>query len=182
MSEREPRKRIPYTKGLLPALTDDLAFVKNKCSDNARKETIVIKKITTHIWFDKHYHDRHLHGDEMGKREGIDPGIVKNLVERSVEHLIFYSCVIRGFKFINHEVINEPPVRIVLQQELNSDMLNVIIEPHYLDLNELEITVKTAMCTCDFRIAMGQYVIELQEDRSILKKRDNNTITEVCSF
>ena len=181
MEQREPRKRIKYEPRGLPAILDELEFIRNKCSDHARKIFIEIEKIHFELWFDKHYHDRHQHGDENGKRKGIDPGTVEGLVRRSLKHLLFYSTVAAGFKFMNVNS-NQPPVRIVLQEELEGIKLNVVIEAHFLDINRYEITVKTAMCTNDFRISMGQYCIEIQEDNSSLTRCDNKKLVEIFSI
>jgi len=102
-------------------------------------------------------------------------------VRKSIRHLLFYSSVVAGFKFINYDS-PQPPVRIVLQEELNGSKLNVVIEAHFLNINSYEITVKTAMCVDDFRIVMGQYCIEIQGDGSVLGRCDNKKIVEVCSI
>lgn len=61
-------------------------------------------------------------------------------------------------------------------------MLNVVIEVHYKSLDEFEITVKTAMCSNDFRAADNQYVIEIFDyDSSILKRMVNKRLLEVCA-
>ncbi len=182
MSERESRKRIPYKSNMLQPVDDELTFSENKCSDHARKIFAGFENIRVELWFDKHYYDRHQHGDDNGKREGIDPQTVENLVRRSIKHLLLYGAANRGFKFINYEGANGQPVKIVLQEEFDGSMLNVVIETHFVEINKYEITVKTAMCTDDFRIAMGQYVVELLGDGSILKRFDNKKLVEICSF
>jgi hypothetical protein len=67
MEQREPRKRIKYEPKGVAAIQDELEFIKNKCSDHARKIFVQIENIHVEIWFDKHYHDRHQHGDEQPK-------------------------------------------------------------------------------------------------------------------
>ena len=143
MEQREPRKRITYVKKGVPALHDELAFVENKCSNHARKIFVEVENIHIELWFDKHYHDRHQHGDDHGKREGIDPKTVENLIRKSIRHLIFYSSVVKGFTFANYNKEGQFPVRVVLQEELDGSMLNVVIEAHFLDIGRYEITVKT---------------------------------------
>ena len=162
MNRHEPRKRIPYVKKGLPAIEDGLAFIKNKSSDYARRIFGEVENTHIELWFDKHYHDRHQHGDEDGKREGIDPKTVENLVKRSLKHLLFYSSAVAGFKFMNFSS-PPPPVRVVLQEESNGSKLNVVIEAHCLAINNCEITVKTAMCTDDFRIAMSSIALKCKE-------------------
>ena len=181
MEPREPRKRINYVPKGVPAIEDERAFIKNKCSDHARKILIKIEEVHIELWFDKHYYNRHHHGDSDGKREGIDPRTVETLVKRSLRHLLFYSAAIQGFKFVNFNS-TLPPVRIVLQEISDGSKLNVVIEAHYLDICHYEITVKTAMCTEDFRVAPGQYCIEIQGDNSTLYRNDNKKMIEVCSL
>lgn len=66
------------------------------------------------------------------------------------------------------------------QQNSENGRLNVTIEAHFKSLREYEITVKTAMCTDDFRISDNQYVIEiLGDESSILKKLVNKKIIEI---
>jgi hypothetical protein len=181
MEPREPRKRIKYEPKGVPAIQDELEFIKNKCSDHAKKIFVQIENIHVELWFDKHYHDRHQHGDDEGKRTGIDPATVEALVRKSLKHLLFYSSAVAGFKFVNIGP-SQPAVRVVLQEELENSQLNVVIEAHFLDIKSSEITVKTAMCTDDFRISMGQYCIEIQGDNSILRRKDNNRMIEICSI
>ena len=110
MEPREPRKRIRYEPKRVPAIQDELAFLKNKCSDHAKKIFVEIEKVYVELWFDKHYHDRHQHGDEDGKREGISPRIVEALVRKCIKHLLFYSSTVLGFKFINLDA-SQPSVK-----------------------------------------------------------------------
>jgi hypothetical protein len=42
--------------------------------------------------------------------------------------------------------------------------------------------VITAMCVDDFKLASGQYTIEIQGDSSFLKKYENKKFTEISSF
>jgi len=63
---------------------------------------------------------------------------------------------------------------------VNGEMLNVVIETHFINLDEYELTIITAMKTNDFKITNGQYVLELFPDNgSILKKQESNKLTLV---
>ncbi len=73
---------------------DGVAFMQNKSSQNARKSHTIENKLHFDMWMDKHYQIRYQHGDEFGKREGIDPDRVLALVEKSLKHLIIYSTKI----------------------------------------------------------------------------------------
>jgi hypothetical protein len=185
MEQRPKRKRfniggIPQTA--VPVIVDEEAFRKNRCSDNAKKVFTQVEEITIELWHDKHYHDRRQHGDEQGKRADIDADIVEDLVRRSFKHLLFYSSMVKGFTFLNTEAVVGQPHRIILQQDYNESVLNVVIQAHFTGINCFEITVITAMCVDSFRIAHGQYVVEIQGDNSILKKYDNKALCEIASF
>lgn len=99
------RPRIKYDN-LSVAVIDELEFTKNKCSENARKHSNLFESIEFEIWFDKHYHNREQHGDEDGKRHGIENELVINLINKSAMHLIFYSLKVRSFSFLNFDLLN----------------------------------------------------------------------------
>lgn len=82
MSNRPLRKRIPYRKPIgLELIPDDLEFVSNKSSNTARKIIDIDHNLTIELWYDKHYYERHFFGDEMGRREGIDPVIIEECIK-----------------------------------------------------------------------------------------------------
>jgi hypothetical protein len=175
------RKRITLQKTGASIVDDPLEFKQNKSSIKAKKIFTEVERITIELWFDKHYHDRNQHGDEFGKRDGIDNETVENLVKRSIKHLLLYSNLVKGFNFLNRSQPQERPLRIVLQEETEYGLLNVVIEAHFLDINRYEITVKTAMCKDDYILSDNQYSIQLDGDASVLKKCDLKRVTEVCS-
>jgi hypothetical protein len=177
---KRPRKEYQV---LVPVVRDELAFSKNKCSDNARKIATQIEKIEIDIWLDKHYLGRLQHGDENGERVGIDIESIKNLVIVSIKHLFYYSVKLKNFIFVNHEDENRFG-RIVLQKkDAEGQLLNVVVEYHYISLNQYEVTVKTAMREDNFRLSEGQYLIEIVNDEeSELKKKEGNRIKKVSSY
>src|SRR5450631_1180168 len=118
MRETPKRPRIGVTSKGQIVESDPVAFVKNKCSNNAKKIDLSHENIQIELWFDKHYHDRHQHGDENGKRDGIDPSTVVSLVKKSLPYLLLYGSLVRGFKFVNHPSSDERGVKIILQQIL----------------------------------------------------------------
>ena len=78
---RRIRKRISITKRPAGALlVDPLAYVANRSSENARKIDIQEEKVFVHLWYDKHYCNRFQHGDESGKREGIEPLLIRDTI------------------------------------------------------------------------------------------------------
>jgi hypothetical protein len=177
------RKRIQYKPIIRNVIEDPMELKANKSSQKARRVFTEIESVTIDLWFDKHYLDRNQHGDELGKREGINNDIVESLVKRSLKHMIAYSTLVKGFNFLNQDLkSNERPLRIVLQQETQQGMLNVVIEAHFLDVSRYEITVKTAMCKDNYQLSDNQYSIALMEDGSFLRKCDLKTTKEVCSI
>jgi hypothetical protein len=177
------RKRIPYIKptGELP-IFDEMEYKENKCSSKARQIRTTKEGLNINIWFDKHYLDRYQHGDNNGKRDGIDQDIVLSLVIQVIKHLLFYSAVVKNFTFLNHnyQYSTGRAIRIVCQKIANGSLLNVPIEVHFISIDEYEITVITAMSKDDFTLSDGQYAIEiLGKNNSILKKSDRGKIMDV---
>lgn len=184
MEGKQPRKRIPIAKRGIPVIEDEMAFVANKSSSNARIITTIDERIGVKIWFDKHYLDRHQHGDERGKRIGIDTSTVESLVINCIKHLLLYGSYVKNFTFLNNgKPISGRSLRVVCQQETKDGKLNVIIEAHFISLYEYEITVITAICKEDFEISDGQYAIELTgKDNSTLRFNSRGRINEVFSI
>jgi hypothetical protein len=182
MSEREQRKRIPSNNQRLLPVEDELAFTRNRCSKKARKINSINHNLIFEIWFDQHYQIRLQFGDENGMRPGIDALKVESLVLRSMKHLVAYSSLLKIFNFINHNLNGDRANRIVLQELTDEGKLNVVIEAHLINLDTYEITVKTAMCIDTFRISEGQFILEIIENESILKKLDNGKIKEIYSL
>lgn len=181
--ETKKRKRIPIIKApnTTPAIHDGVIYEKNRCVDRAAFLHNVARGYDVDIWFAEHYHDRHLNGDENGKRDGIEPKLVQALVERSLKHIFHYSCMYSTFKLINFTGQSEPRTAAIVLQETqsNGQLLNVVVEVHLIDICKYEITVKTAMCDDHFKLWAGQYVIEIEEDMSILKRYVNNNLVIV---
>lgn len=80
------RKRIEK-KLIGEVVMDELAYIPNKSSKNARKVLDKIEHIEIEIWCDKHYYTRVNIGDEHGRREGIEEEVIKDLVVKSIPHL-----------------------------------------------------------------------------------------------
>lgn len=165
ISEKKRRRRIGHQQIGVP-VADPLEYKQNKCTPNARIITTIDEKITINLWYDKHYVNREQHGEDDGeKREGIEAETVEKLVLASIRHLMYYSSCVKGFSFLNHD---DPPKgrenRVVIQTNSSIETLNVIIQAHHIDLNEYEVTVKTAKMQNDWRLSVGQYALELFED------------------
>jgi hypothetical protein len=176
------RPRIVREGAMGEIVKDEMSFDKNLCSDKARQIELLEEKISFDLWYDKHYLDRAQHGDENGKRDGIEMDAVKKLVSEGLLHLLFYCAKVKGFSFLNHEhPKGERALRIVLQDSYTqSPSLNIIIEIHYVSFNKYEITVKTALCKDIFEFSDGQYAVELFDSGSSrLKLMDRGKVREI---
>lgn len=167
-----------------PAILDEAEFIANKCSPNARRFSKTIENTNIDIWIDKHYHIRSHLGDEYGKRDGIEPERVREIVEEAIRHLIVYSGVVKNFTFLNYRHIKgQRALRVVCQKEYEGNKTNVTIEAHLVNLNEIEITIITAIQKNDYQPSDGQYVIELLGGgNSTLLHFARNSLSEICNL
>lgn len=185
MTEKRRRHIISHKNpNAVPAIVDELEFVANKSSPNARK--IAEKIINTNIdfWIDKHYHIRMQHGDEEGKREGIEQDRVLEIVKESLKHLMVYSATVKNFTFLNY---NTPKgsrnVRVVCQKYFDENKTNVVIEGHLIGLNVFEITILTAIQKNEYQPSDGQYTLELLgSGNSILFHYNRGSLNEVSQI
>lgn len=147
-----------------PAPIDLFAFTSNMSSENARMVFTNVENVEFDIWFDKHYYIREQHGDNDGKRDGIDREIVQHLIIRATKHLLFYSLKVRAFSFVNFEIaVRNPRITVTLNIEKELK-LNVVAQCHYLSLSRYEITIITAIRKNDFHFNDGEYQIEINKD------------------
>jgi hypothetical protein len=167
------------------AVEDPLKFSANKGSVNARQVGSSNTSISIELWLDKHVTIRQQHGDDNGKREGINQDVVNSLVANAMKHLLFYGSKVAGFSFLNRkESVEDRAIRVVLQDSINDaeEKLNVVIEAHFVNFDKYEITVITAMRKNEFRISNGQFMVEfVGENSSVLKKNTNMGIQDICS-
>jgi hypothetical protein len=182
MREDGARKRIPVKKDLLAPIEDDQAYIKNKCSERAKKINAIYPDIVFEVWFDQHYQIRQQFGDDNGFRKGIDAASVESLVLRSMKHLVAYSAILNSFTFINHAPKDQRAQRIVLQEDTENGTLNVVIEAHLIEIDIYEITVKTAMQNDAFKISDGQFAVEIVDNESVLKRMERGRLREVYSL
>lgn len=177
---RRIRKRISITKRPAGALlVDPLEYVANRSSKNARKIDIQEEKVFVHLWYDKHYCNRFQHGDESGKREGIEPLLIRDTIAASIAWLITCSGLYKFFRFLNHKKEGDYFHRIVLQKQTNEGLLNIVTEFHWMELLHYEVTVKTAMVTDTFRLSDGQFAFCLNDSGCVIMKMENNKPREV---
>jgi hypothetical protein len=182
MDQRPPRKRIPPATPGVPAVEDPCAYVSNKCSLRAKKIGTIKPNFDINIWFDQHYQNRTQFGDEQGARIGIESEKVESLVRRSMNHLITYSSMLKTFAFVNSGNSRGRNERIVLQEETPDGLLHVVIEVHLIEIGTYEVTVKTAMCSPDFSLSDGQYLIQIIDNQSSIKKMERRRLIEVCAL
>ncbi len=177
--DKPKRKRILVGRNRVPASEDGAAFGLNKSSPRARKIATTGYSLTAETWIDQHYQIRKQLGDTDGFRTGIEQTAVESLVRRSMNHLFTYSTLLKTFHFINDENQGVYVSRVVLQERMDDRFLNVVIEAHYLEVSMFEITIKTAMCTEEFRIADGQFVLQVDGNQSTLKRMERGTLREI---
>ncbi|TAH01285.1 MAG: hypothetical protein EAZ15_07595 [Sphingobacteriales bacterium] len=157
-------------------ILDEFAFFENKGSKNARKITNKTEQLHFEIWFDKHYVNR------TTERNGIDETIIKKLLYDSFFHLIHYSLTLKGFSFVNPNGANDHTHRLVIQQDNNTETLNIAVGFYYISDNKYEITVFTAMVVDNFRISDGQFALLIDNNGSTLKKMDNKKLVILASL
>lgn len=160
---------------------DETAYMQNKSSKNARKILERSERIEMEIWCDQHYYRRAQLGDENGRREGIDEESIRNLVVRSIPHLLYHSFKVKNFAFINFAQAGRN-IRTVLQEYKINNMLNAVTEFHHIEKNKYQVTVITAMQNEGFLISQGQFALELDGDGSILRKCDGKNMIDVDSY
>lgn len=180
------RKRIPVqkTKLRVSIIDDSMAYVSNRSTSQAKRITQHIEKIETILWFDKHYFLRWQIGDAHGKRNGIEPECIEALIKQAIPYLFVCGASYKQFKFANSGEANRTDrnCRMILQQQKTKGILNVVIESHFIHKSELEITAITAMQTAEFRIADGQFVLEITSGGCMLKKFENRVMNTIFSL
>ncbi len=184
MPDRPPRKRIqtrtPETA--LPAINDPLEYKANKCVAIARNATFHDHGIRVTIWHSKHYVDRYTTGDENGLRDGIDPAVAESMIKRSFRLFLACGAVLKSFHFVNHPGNTERIARVHIQEAQDLGKVNLTIEVHYIDIATYELTIITGIVKEDFYIGDGQFVLELDEEGTIMRKLDNKVLKAVFSF
>jgi len=179
--EKRRRKRFRIVRERLPPIEDRLAYYGNSSSFKARHDSVFDETISIEIWFDKHYLDRHQHGDENGVRDGIDPDYIRQLIREAIKPLFIFSSRIKGFSFVNGPPFRET-IRAVIRKEFNGSKLNVVLQCCFKNAGCLEATVITAMVVDDFKLANGQYMVDLEEGEMVLSKFENGRLNEICKI
>lgn len=139
-------------------------FTQNCASPNAK----FIHKYTDfeiEIWIDEHYEKRANEGDENGFREGIEKDIVINLIIDSVKFIFHFYMTLRLTNLINFFNRAKPTKhRIVVKDYRGTAIpLNIVIEVHFLNYSQYEITIITAMKCQDFKMSDGQIFMSMTD-------------------
>ena len=123
---------------------------------------------------------RRQHGDDLGKREGIDKETVSQLVKDSFPFLIHFSITNNRFSFISPSETSERKKRVTLQKECDDlILLNVVVECHLLSIAKYEMTIITAMKINGFNVGDGQFALRLFTDGASLNQNQKGTIQEI---
>lgn len=170
------------TERIVQTSVEEIVFTRNKSSSNARKILDRSEQIEIQLWYDQHYYKRVAEGDVNGERKGIDEMSVRELVVKTIKHLLYYSLKVKTFVFINFENKSNRYIRVVLQEQRDKGMLNIAVEFHHLAHNHYEVTVVTAMMVDSFFMGEGQYAIEIIGDTSILNKQEHKKLREISRF
>jgi hypothetical protein len=174
------RPRINRKNGNRQLVFDPLAFTENKATSYGRKISEYSVNINFEIWEDKHLAVRRQHGDDLGKREGIDKETVSQLIKDSFPYLIYFSIKNSRFSFISLSGLLERKKRVVLQKECEDlVLLNVVVECHILGVTNYEVTIITAMKINDFTLSDGQFALHLFTDGALLKQNQIGGIQEI---
>lgn len=168
------RKRI---KVVIEEIIDNELYTANCCSDNARKIYEYSNDLFIELWIDKHCSLRQV------ERIGIDLHILQDLAIRSVSHLIYYQLREVKFNIIQYPEYKGKDKRVVIQEATSTgDLLNIVIECHFLDISSYEVTLITAMVENNFRVFDGQYSLKIDGESSELYRKVSNNFIKIRDF
>lgn len=183
MNRRERRNRIFRSVEQGEVVIDTHAWHENCSSNKVRHHTKFNENFQIDFWYDKHYWDRLHLGDDDGEREGIDFEFVEPLVIKSFKYLMYYALKHTEFLFVNYPPPPERFLRVVLRQKFeDKPTLNVVVEYHFISLNNFEVTIVTAMSSEDFNLGDNQYAIEFIDNDSTLYRLVNYKVIEVDNY
>lgn len=158
-------------------VVDHKLYVANCCSQNAKKFHEYTNNLFVELWIDKHCSLRQI------ERIGIDLDVLQDLSMRSVSHLIYYQLREAKFNVIQYPEYKGKDKRIVIQELTSSgDLLNIVIECHFLDISLYEVTLITAMIENNFRVFDGQYYLRIDGESSELFRKVSNKEQKITDF
>lgn len=168
------RKRIGVE---IEEIIDPELYMPNSCSENAKKFHEYSNDLFVELWIDKHCSLRQV------ERIGIDLDTLQNLAMLSVKHLVYYQLREVKFNIIQYPEYKGKDKRIVIQEETaGGDLLNIVIECHFLDISTYEVTLITAMVENNFRVFDGQYILRVDGESSVLYRKVSNAINKISDF
>lgn len=171
MEDKPKRKRV-HIKPPIEAIiiADPQKYGANGASLNARKFDDHIESHNCELWIDFHCSLRQL------ERVGIDFDRLTSLATRSLRHLYYYQFRYPKFRFVQfHPEFKGENKRVLLQEEsITGELLNLVIDYHFIEVGQYEMTFVTAMVENNFKVFDGQYILYIDGDKSILKRFVNN--------
>lgn len=168
------RPRIKKNNIFATVITDGEGFIANSCSSHAKLIEELDVSLVVELWLDIHCQGRQQIGDENGKRDGIEPAVLQDLVQRSLKHILHFQLEknIRLMRFVNDINVGIPRF-IIRERQPDGIMLNLVVEYHFDSLGRFEVTMVTAMKVNGFRIIDSQYIVELQGNTATLSRMVN---------
>ncbi|MFA9187800.1 hypothetical protein AAGV33_06965 [Flavobacterium sp. FBOR7N2.3] len=158
-------------------IIDPLSYSANSSTDFAKKFHECSHDLSIELWLDKHCSLR------QTERLGIDIDSLQKLALQAIKHIFYYQLRDVKFNIIQYPEFRGKDKRITIRQRTNNDeILNLVIECHFVDITLYEITLVTAMVEDNFRIFDGQYVLDIDGDSSILSRKIANKITKIRDF
>lgn len=160
---KKPEKFVEQESEVVP-VDSTIDFTQNCASPNAK----LIYKYTDfeiEIWIDKHYEKRATEGDENGARLGIDQETVINLTINSVKYIFHFYMILRLSNLINFFNKEKPTKHRIVVKDFRGteEPLNIVIEVHFLNYSQYEITIITAMKCQDFSMSDGQIFMSITD-------------------
>lgn len=156
---------------------DPEKYGPNSCSDNAKKFHDHSHNLEVELWLDKHC------GYRQTERYGIELDNLQDLAIDSLKHILYYQLRYPRINLIQYPEYRGRNYRIAVQTTIESgDILNIVVEYHYVDICMYELTIITAMVVNDFKHFDGQYILDIDGESSRLLRRVNNITSELHNF
>lgn len=168
------RPRISKTEDII---IDPDNYSANSSSNFAKKFYECQHDLSIELWIDKHCCLR------QTERLGIDMDKLQLLALQAIKHIIYYQLREVKFNIIQYPEFRGKEKRIIIRRNTDSgEILNLVIECHFVDIALYEITLVTAMVENNFRVFDGQYVLDIDEESSVLSRKVANKFTEIRKF
>lgn len=158
-------------------IVDPESYGPNCCSKSAKHFHEYPNDLVVELWIDRHCTLRQV------ERAGIDIDTLRVLAIESVKHTVYYQLRLPKFNIIQYPEYRGKDKRVLVQETTaNGELLNLVVEYHYLDICRYEVTLITAMVEDNFNIFDGQYILCIDGESSTLKRKVVGNITDVGEF